>query len=111
MRSYDRDVFMSAWVQDGNTSWRKEIKAAFGTVAVMVRQVDYGRPDYSEDGWLPSVAVVEASDARYTDWTSGYIAPLPLLEAQDECERIVQELIVYGPGEWIDGPAVGDEDK
>jgi hypothetical protein len=102
---------MNAWVRDGNTCRRKEIKAPFRTVVVVVRQVDYGRADYVEDGWLPSVGVVAASDAHYTDWTSGYIAPLPLREAQDECERIVKELIVYGPGKWIEGPAVGDEDK
>ena len=102
---------MSVWVRDGNTCWRKEIKAAFGTVALVVAQVDHGRADYIEDGWLPSVDVIKALDERYADWTAGYIPPLPLLQAQNECERIVAELIATGPGEWIEGPAAVNQDR
>ncbi len=93
---------MRDWIPDNTDelSWSKLVAAPFGTVRCVVMHASM--IDHPVEGWLVTVEVILPSDLRFVEWTSGWIAPLPFADAQRECDVIIQELVTYGPGEWID---------
>ncbi len=91
------------WAPTGTDglSWDKLVSAPFGTVRCNVHHTS--TIDYEEvEGWFVDVEVILPSDRRFVEWVSGWVDPLPFADAQRECDVIIQELVTYGPGEWID---------
>ena len=93
---------MGDWVQETVDWWTKELDLPFGKVRCSARRATSILDELPPDTWLPEVAVVLATDPQFAEWCTGYIPPLPLPQAQAACAQVVQELLEYGPGEWID---------